>query len=508
MSGNALLQETEKPVEQPKQEILYQPHPGPQTEFHRRREDVVLYGGAKGPGKSFALLMESLRQIANPKYHAAIIRRTFPKLQEMIDRAHTIFPRFKAVWNADLKRYLFPSGAFVEFGHCENEIDKERYQGREITWLGIDQIEEFTESQFNFLCAQNRTSDPNLKCQVRLTANPGSIGHQWLKRRFIDRKEPGKTYTQAFKLPDGREVTKTYCFIRGTVYDNPTLLKANPTYLATLMALPEIERRAYLEGDWNAFASQCVFDSRGMQLQETLIQPPQWVGFLQPWQESYQVIPDTNGNLKVWELPRTGNEYEIGADIAEGDAEGDYSSAHVVNKKTWEVVAHWYGQIDPLKFGDILFSLGQFYNLCEIAPEINGPGVATVSRLKERGYPSVYQHEPSKYGWRTDLRTRHNMLATFFEAIKDASVKVRDRITLDEMYNLIRTPTTQKIEARESCHDDCVISLAIALQCIRVNPFYESPVQRSPVSKLGAERIAGFQNENRDRIRRSSTGYR
>lgn len=466
-------------------------------------EDVVLYGGSKGGGKTDALLGEAARQTPNPNYHALLVRRNFPKLQELIDRAHVVYAGVGAKWNGDLKRYIFPSGSYVEFGHCEHEIDKERYQGHEYQFIGFDQLEEFLESQFNFIMAQNRTSDPTLSCYVRATANPGSVGHWWVKRRFIDNKEPRKTYTDTFDIGDGKKVTRTTCFIPSTIRDNPTLMNANPTYLANLMSMPEIERRAYLEGDWNAFSSQCVFDAKGMQIQEGFVDKPIILGYLQDFQESYRLVPDDKGMLKVWETSRQGNEYEIGADIAEGDSEGDYSSAHVVNRKTWELVAHWHGHIDPLKFADVLFSLGRYYNIAELAVEVNGPGIATVSRLSEKGYANMYQVD-GKPGFRTDVRTRYNMIATLLEAIKTTSCRIKDRDTIDEMYNFIRNQVTQKMEARESCHDDRVMSLGIALQCVRINPMYEPPLQSTMLSR----RNKPFLNRDKETSRRSSTGYR
>lgn len=433
----------------------------------------MLYGGAKGGGKTDAILFEALRQIHLPNYKALIVRRTFPQLQEVIDRAHIFYAKLGAKWTGDLHRYVFPSGASVSFGHCQSEQDKERYQGHEYQFIGFDQLEQFLESQFNFICAQNRTSDSAIQCYIRATANPGSVGHWWLKRRFIDNKRPDITYTESYKLNDGRTVTRTSCYIRATVYDNPTLLAANPTYLANLMSLPEIERRAYLEGDWSAFAIQCVFDSHGMQLQEQKISEPIWIGYLKQDQESFQIVPDEKGDLKIWHTPQPSGSYLIGADVAEGDETGDYSSAHVVDKRNWEVVAHWHGHRNAFEFAEILNNLGAYYDNAHIAVEVNGPGLATIEKLRELGYPSLYKYEKDKYGFRTTQNSRHNLITTFMDAVKDGSMMVRDRDTLDEMYNFIRAEGTGKIEAREETHDDRVMSLGIALQCIRVNPFYE-----------------------------------
>src|SRR3990167_4556332 len=195
---------------------IWIPHEGPQREYLSRLEDEVLFGGAKGPGKTDCLIADALGadetgkhfDIENPNYKAIILRRTYPQLQEIIDRSHQRFSRH-AKWHGDLMRHVFPSGASITFGHCHNEDDKRRDWGQEFQFIGFDQLEEFSETQFKFICLSNRTSDPKIKCRIRGTANPGGMGHFWVKRYFIDGKEPGKTYEREWTLPDGRIVTKT-----------------------------------------------------------------------------------------------------------------------------------------------------------------------------------------------------------------------------------------------------------------------------------------------------------
>lgn len=482
--------------------VLWRPHEGPQTEFMSRLEDFVLYGGSKGPGKTDGLIFEALRQVNKPGYKALLIRRNFPQLQEMLDRAHKYYPQVGGKWSGTNSRFEFPSGAYIRFGHCQHEKDKENYQGQEFAFIGFDQLEQFTESQFNFIMAQNRSAETDMKCYARGTANPGGVGHWWLKRRFMDGKKPGVSYKQTFDLPDGRKVTRTWCFIRATIYDNPTLLKAQPTYLANLMSLPEADRKAYLEGDWGIFSSQSIFDAHGMSLQETKVRDPEWTGFLREFKDSYQIIADSTGELKIWQQPKDDCQYEIGGDVAEGAMDGDYSSAHVVNKKTWEVVAHWHGFCDPFQFAHQLYKLGLYYKRAELAPEINGPGLATLTKLVELGYPVIYEYDLGKKGFRTDLRTRHNLISTLQDSVRDGSVKIYDRDTMDEMYNFIRNPGTGKFEARENCFDDRVMSLGIALQCIRLNPVHDLPEKKKRVY-LGRN-----DREKEGSRRRSSTGYR
>jgi hypothetical protein len=484
-----------------KKEIVWRPQPGPQTEFSRRTEDVGLYGGSKGGGKSDELLAEATRQTDKQNYKALLIRRTFPQLQDLIDRAHILYPKLGGKWIGGLHRYTFKSGAFIQFGHCQHERDKENYQGHEYAFIGLDQLEQFTESQFNFLSAQNRTSDPEIQCYIRATANPGGEGHWWIKRRFIDGKTPGKTYKEVFKLPDGRQVSRTFCYIRATIYDNPILLNANPTYLATLESLPEPERSAYLLGDWNAFTTQCIFDKHGMRMQETKVREPEWVGWLKEIQGGYRIVTEENGPLSIWLSPEEEADYEIGADVAEGDEGGDYSAAYVVNKRTWEVVAIWYGQVTPFEFAVVLDNLGRYYNQAEIAVEKPGPGASTVEKLQELRYPLLFKYDRDKVGFLNNVQTRSNLISTFIDAVKDGSVKVRDRATLDEMYNFIRNPRTMKIEAREGCHDDRVMGLGITLQCIRINPYYEPGPREKDNSPIISQSIVP-RRDMRRRMRR------
>lgn len=220
------------------------------------------YGGAKGGGKTDALLADAVSQITNPRYKAIIFRRTYPKLQEIIDRSMRLFNGY-AKWAGDRHRWTFPTGATLTFAHCQNEADKYNYQGQEYHFIGFDQLEEFTQSIYEFLIAQNRTSDPSIKCYIRATFNPGNIGHAWVKARFVDLLQPdgqvryfrraGEKDTQCDKHDEG---AMSRAFIFAKVHDNQILLKSDPQYISRLQILPEATRRALLEGDWDAFEGQ------------------------------------------------------------------------------------------------------------------------------------------------------------------------------------------------------------------------------------------------------------
>lgn len=246
------------------------PHPGPQEQFHLQTDlDVYecLFGGAKGPGKTDSVLREGIRQVHIPTYRAIIFRRTYPQLGEIIDRSFKYFRGMGARYSdKDLQlkipSWTFPSGAKYAFGHCQHETDKWNYQGKEFHYIGFDQIEQFTESQYLFLIAQNRTSDPKIKCYIRSTGNPGGIGHSWVKRRFIDSLTPGekkffkRVDDEDVECPESDPASISRSFVPSSVYDNPSIINNDPNYIRRLEQLPEADKQALLHGNWEVFSGQ------------------------------------------------------------------------------------------------------------------------------------------------------------------------------------------------------------------------------------------------------------
>lgn len=226
----------------------------------------AMFGGAKGPGKTDALLADATRYIPNPKYKGIIFRRTYPKMSEIISRSHQLFHKC-AKWNSSSHTWKFVNGASLKFWHMESEDDKYNIQGHEYHFMGFDQLEEFTETQYRFAILQCRSTVPGLKPYVRSTANPIGIGHAWVKSRFIDKCPPDglKKYFKLVKTEKGEieiETTKedpmalSRSFVQANVYDNPILLKNDPQYLKVLQTLPEALRKALMDGDWNALVGQ------------------------------------------------------------------------------------------------------------------------------------------------------------------------------------------------------------------------------------------------------------
>ncbi|HEX2962270.1 MAG TPA: terminase family protein [Ignavibacteriales bacterium] len=229
-------------------EILWKP----QTTQYRMLEssaDEILFGGAKGGGKSEALLFGALRYVNHNGYKALILRRTYPRLKELIGRS-MCFRQLSAQYNKQGKTWTFPGGGTIRFGHCQNPGDELNYQGHQYHYIGFDQVEEFTEEMFLVISACGRKTD-DIPVRIRATANPGGVGRIWVRKRWIKDKLPNvKYYTEG--IVDGKPLKLSSMFIPSSVYDNKILLEHNPQYVLFLQNLPEKLRRMYLEGDFDA----------------------------------------------------------------------------------------------------------------------------------------------------------------------------------------------------------------------------------------------------------------
>ena len=225
--------------------VLFRPNDGPQTDFLAAPEIDVLYGGAAGGGKSYAMLVDPLRYAHRAAHRALILRRSMPELRELIDKSRELYPQaFQGCKFREVEKlWNFPSGAKVEFGFLERDADVYRYQGQAYSWIGFDEITHLpTEFAWNYLASRLRTTDSEITPYLRCTANPGGVGAHWVKKRYLSPAPPNESFEGADGL--------TRKFIPARLEDNPYLSK-DGRYQQMLEALPDVQRRQLLEGNWD-----------------------------------------------------------------------------------------------------------------------------------------------------------------------------------------------------------------------------------------------------------------
>lgn len=239
-----------------------------QAAFLSRPEYEALYGGAAGGGKSDALLVEGLRQVEIPHYRGIIFRKTIPQLSDLIDRSGEIYKSAfpKAKYNDNKHVWTFPSGAKIYFGNMQHLKDRTNYQGKRYDYIGFDELTHFLFDEYSYMMSRNRPGGPGTRCYMRSSANPGNIGHAWVKARFITPVKPMTPIVEQVKIrfPDGHEEIRRRdrIFVPSSVFDNAKLLENDPDYISRLAMLPESERNALLYGDWDSFSGQVFSEWR------------------------------------------------------------------------------------------------------------------------------------------------------------------------------------------------------------------------------------------------------
>ena len=247
--------------------IIWTPQPR-QKLFMQRPEHEALYGGAAGGGKSDCAIAEALRQVHIPHYRGLILRKTYPQLSEMVDRSREIYlPSFPdAKYNEQKHSWTFPSGAKIYFGAMQHTKDRTNYQGKRYDFIDFDELTHFTWDEYSYLFSRNRPNGPGTRCYIRAQANPGGIGHGWVKERFISPAPPMTPIYEDVKIifPDGKSEIRrqSRVFVPSSIFDNKILMENDPDYITRLASLPENEKRALLYGDWDSFSGQVFTEWR------------------------------------------------------------------------------------------------------------------------------------------------------------------------------------------------------------------------------------------------------
>jgi len=229
-----------------------------QYDFLTATEYAVLFGGARGGGKTDALLAEQItRRMEHPKSNGLFIRRTFAQLNGVgsaIPRSHE-FLHGHAHWSESESRWTFRNGSVLKFGHLSDAQAIHNYLGSQADDISIDQAEQISFEEYTMLKGANRATVDGIVPHMRLSANPGGLGHGWVKATFIDAAPAGTAY-QLNLGTEANPVWISHRFVPSKVYDNQALMERDPNYINNLRSTGGALAQAWIEGIWDQFSGQ------------------------------------------------------------------------------------------------------------------------------------------------------------------------------------------------------------------------------------------------------------
>lgn len=228
--------------------VAWRPQPGPQSALVTCPVFEAFFGGARGGGKTDAMLGEFA--IHAGRYGAdaigLMIRRERTQLIETIERSREIYTLIGAKFHEQEKMWRFPNGARLRFAYLERDADAEGYQGHSYTRVYVEEIGNFPNAAPVLKLMATLRSAKGVPTGFRATGNPGGPGHQWVKARYIDPDPSG------WKVLKDEKSGLERVYIPSRINDNKLLLENDPLYIAKLKASgSENLVRAWLEGDWS-----------------------------------------------------------------------------------------------------------------------------------------------------------------------------------------------------------------------------------------------------------------
>lgn len=274
------------------------PQAGPQTAFMSSPADIIIYGGASGGGKTYALLLEALRHKDVKGFGAVIFRHNYNQITAeggLWDASQKIFgqvPDAHARKSPKL-HWRFDGGSKLNFAHIEREEDLQSWQGTEIAYIGFDELTHFTKHQFLYMLSRNR-STCGVKPYMRATCNPdvdswvaefiswwidqdtgypipersGQI--RWMVNindviTWFSTREEGVKFAlgQGIAPKTAEKLPKSVTFIASKLEDNKILMESDPGYIANLLAMTEVDKERLLNGNWKIKAAAGKYFLRG-----------------------------------------------------------------------------------------------------------------------------------------------------------------------------------------------------------------------------------------------------
>lgn len=308
------------------------PQQGKQEKFLESSSDIVLYGGSAGGGKTYGLLLESVRNITVKGFGAVIFRTSLTQITKegaLWDTADSIYPLVggRGV-RGNLVYYWDKYGTKIDFSYLARDADLHAWQGTQIPLICFDELTHFSKKQFFYMLSRNR-SVCGVKPYIRATTNPDP--DSWV-RKFIDwwiddfgfaiESRSGvvrwfihkndeifwfdRKIDACKKFP--KTPPKSFSFITSNVYDNKILLEQDPDYIANLEALQRVDRERLLNGNWDVrMGAGDYFNRSNFEVVDAL---PQMKHIVRCWDLASTVPNETNEDPDWTVGMKTGVDYE------------------------------------------------------------------------------------------------------------------------------------------------------------------------------------------------------
>ena len=301
---NAPVDKTQ--VEAAREAGYWTPLPGPQTLACRLamftpKYREILFGGARGPGKTEWSIIVMAERIGNPHYQGLVLRKNADDLTDYCVRCEEMYQYASVVVrrNPMVLRFgrnaLQAKGAMIRGGHLHDKTSFIKYQGQQFSRIAIEELTQIpSELLYKQIMSSCRSVHPELNPQMILTANPGGVGMGWVKKRFVEpidvnqdefdrtTTEDGEVYMESDRVKwwqhrysweadsGAKKITvwneiydkveETWrVFVPATIDDNPILTENDPEYVKMLEGLKTTDEalyNAWRHGDWSVFAGQ------------------------------------------------------------------------------------------------------------------------------------------------------------------------------------------------------------------------------------------------------------
>jgi len=218
-----------------------------------REEDEILYGGARGGGKTEAGQAWLSYDIEYPFYRSLVIRKNADDLKDWIDRARVFYRPLGGYVVGNPPEIRFPAGGKIITGHLKDENAYTKYQGQQFPKMLLEELSQIArEKLYLQLIGSCRSPNKEIKPQVFCTTNPDEPGIEWIKERWGIPEMPDfdKVYTKY------TQEGKTLVFIPAKLEDNPILMDADPNYLKYLESLKRTDHElweAWRLGNWKGY---------------------------------------------------------------------------------------------------------------------------------------------------------------------------------------------------------------------------------------------------------------